>query len=179
MGSLTTSLFLVVETTRFWSTVATAEHVPNGATGDSSIPVNSSGRRSHRRLSTRHNRRGSLAAGWTYRSSRQRGMSRAGVTIDALLSGRAKRDSGQLAGVQPPLQSGPGIGESLPPDTVYGSARIGAVSHRAPALIDEQEQATGFRCGSCGWGLADIAIPAGHRRGDGLHVQAGSHERGR
>ena len=111
VGSLTTSLFLVVETTRFWSTVATAEHVPNGATGDSSIPVNSSGRRSHRRLSTRHNRRGSLAAGWTYRSSRQRGMSRAGVTIDALLR----------AAPRGTVVSSPG--SSRPSKAALGSAR--------------------------------------------------------
>ncbi|GAB3942178.1 hypothetical protein GCM10029976_062770 [Kribbella albertanoniae] len=63
--------------------VATAEHVPNGVTGDNSTPANRSGNAPHNRCCVCTNARGSAVDGRTNRSSRHRCINRAGVTFAA------------------------------------------------------------------------------------------------
>ena len=83
MESLTTSVLRTVETTRFWLTGATALQVPNGVTGDRSMPTNSAGSNCQSRASTATTRRGSQAAGWTNLSASQRRITSAAVTWPA------------------------------------------------------------------------------------------------
>ena len=84
-----TSVPRTVLTMRFWSTAATAEQVPTGATGDSSTPTNCGGSKSHNRSSILAIKRRSVAAGATNLSSAQRLINDAGVASAALVLARS------------------------------------------------------------------------------------------